>query len=93
MNCQYQAQDTKLHKPGKWRPILLGLVILLSGILIGAGLTGVFIRHIVQNAIRHPEIIPDHAAERMRKSLSLTESQTRNVKRLMTEHQKKHSKD
>jgi hypothetical protein len=88
MNDQYQTQTPRSGKPGKWKSVLLGLVILCSGIIIGAGLTGVFIHTIAQNAIRHPEIIPEHAAERMRKKLSLTEDQTRTVKRIMIGHQK-----
>ncbi len=76
-------------KKKRWRSILLGVVILVCGIAIGAGGTVVVMKHIILNAIQHPEKVPQRITDRMRGKLGLTDEQAAKVKAILTERQKK----
>lgn len=70
------------------RSILLGLVILLCGMVIGAGVALVCVQKIVVHAIHNPQETPGRIAERMKSKLKLTDEQTRQVKAILSERQK-----
>lgn len=72
----------------RWRSVLLGIVILLCGVLIGAGGAVIVIRHVVLHAIQHPEEAPQRITNRVRRMLDLSEHQAAEVKKILTERQK-----
>ena len=76
-------------KKKRWRSFLLGILILVCGIAIGTGGTVVVMKHIILNAIQHPEKVPQRITDRMRGKLGLTEDQATKLKAILTERQKK----
>jgi len=76
-------------KKKRWRSFLLGTVILVCGIAIGAGGTVVVMKHIIVNAIQHPERLPQRITDRMRGKLGLSEDQATKLKAILTERQKR----
>jgi hypothetical protein len=80
---------TIVSKKKRWRPLLLGVLILVCGIAIGSGGTVVVMKRMILRAIQHPERIPQRITDRMRGKLNLTEDQATKVKAILTEHQKK----
>jgi hypothetical protein len=72
----------------RWRSVLLGIVILLCGVVIGAGGAVIVIRHVVLHAIQHPEEAPQRITNRVRRMLDLSEHQAAEVKKILTERQK-----
>ena len=76
-------------KKKRWRSFLLGILILVCGIAIGTGGTVVVMKHIILNAIQHPEKVPQRITDRMRGKLGLTDDQAAKVKAILTERHKK----
>ncbi len=76
-------------KKRRWRSFFLGVVILLCGMVIGAGGTVVVMKHIILRAIQHPEEAPQRITDRVRNKLDLTEDQAAKVKAILTERQNK----
>ncbi|HTY23792.1 MAG TPA: hypothetical protein VMC85_11710 [Desulfomonilaceae bacterium] len=76
------------RKAGRGRSVLLGLIILLCGILIGAGVTIVVLHKVVLHAIHHPEEMPRRVTERLRHKLGLSDEQAVKVRAILTERQK-----
>jgi hypothetical protein len=76
-------------KRKRWRAFFLGIMILLCGMVIGAGGTVVVMKRIILHAIQHPEEAPQRITDRVRNKLDLTEDQAAKVKAILTERQKK----
>jgi hypothetical protein len=85
------AYDQALPLPkkrGKWRMVLLGISILFTGMIIGAGASFIAVHRAVQKTIRNPEDIPARIAHRIRKKLDLNEDQTKRILNIMRARQK-----
>lgn len=86
--------DEKIHtkmraRSGiRLRSVLLGLLILVTGIAVGAGSTALIIHRIVLNTVKHPELIPDKITERIKSKLDLTEDQAREINSIIKKRQK-----
>jgi hypothetical protein len=76
------------RKSGRWRSVLLGLVIFTCGLVIGAGVAVVVVQKMVLHAITHPEEFPQRVAQRLRSKLALTDEQASQVKAIITRRQK-----
>ncbi len=91
MNREAQAPGAghALPRPAgrTWRPLVLGLVIFLSGGLFGGGLTVLAVRSIATRTLRHPEGIPLQLAGRMRQRLRLSDVQERQVRDIIARRQ------
>ncbi len=73
----------------RWvRSILLALVIFISGVLVGGGLTFKVIAGGFKRFFQDPEILADHITHRMKRQLHLTEEQSVQVRRIILEQQK-----
>lgn len=70
-----------------WTRLLLYVVIFVSGGFVGAGVAAMGIRAGVQYVLRHPEEMPEKVAWRLRKSLDLTDVQTKQVEAVLRERQ------
>lgn len=75
-------------KKRRWRVVLLGILILVCGIAIGAGGTAVIMRHIILRAIQHPEEAPQRIADRVRGKLGISDEQAVRIKAILSERQK-----
>jgi hypothetical protein len=73
----------------RWvRPILLALVIFVSGVLVGGGLTFKVVASGFKRFFQDPEVLADHITYRMKRQLHLTEEQSVQVRRIILEQQK-----
>ncbi|NOZ20045.1 MAG: hypothetical protein GXP25_03045 [Planctomycetes bacterium] len=68
--------------------VLLGGVILLSGIVIGSGLTLLWLQNKLLYMLHHPEDAPNAIALRLQSKLDLTDEQTKQVEAILRERQK-----
>ncbi len=75
------------RKRRPWRSLLLGLIILLCGILIGAGITVITLQKAVLYAIHHPEQVPNRLTERLRGKLHLSDDQAKKIRAILNERQ------
>jgi hypothetical protein len=75
-------------KKSRWRSFLLGILILIFGIAIGAGGTIVIAKRVILHAIHHPEEAPQRMTDRVSGKLGLSAEQTAKVKAIFTERQK-----
>ncbi|MBD3292030.1 MAG: hypothetical protein GF393_03840 [Armatimonadia bacterium] len=64
--------------------VLLGLVILGSGIVIGSVGTLVTIKHGMMRAVQYPEQIPERTVQRMARRYDLTDEQRAEVEAILT---------
>ncbi len=76
-----------LPRKKRWRSVLLGLIILLCGIAIGAGSAVVIIQKVVLSAIWNHQEMPDRLTQRIRDKLHLTDEQTQKVRAIIVERQ------
>jgi hypothetical protein len=85
------SSPVKLPTPRRkrWRGVLLGVVILVCGIVIGAGGTVIVVHRALSHAIHHPEEASERASQRLRRKLDLTEEQTARVKSIIAARQQK----
>jgi hypothetical protein len=84
------APTSSLAKPRRrwgWT-ILLAIVIFVSGILVGGGLTFKVITSGLKKSFQHPAVLADFITHRMKKQLDLTEEQAVEVRRIILEQQK-----
>jgi hypothetical protein len=77
----------KASRRHRWLAIVLAVVIFLSGFVIGSGTAVVFIHNHLINAVRYPNQAADRIAERLRRSLDLTDSQAAQVKAIIHKRQ------
>jgi len=73
--------------PGRWRSVLLALVIFVSGAVAGAAVTVVTLRHKAQTAIRNPEKVPAQLAAKISERLRLDPAQEAAVRKILAGHQ------
>ena len=69
-------------------PVLLALVIFVSGVLVGGGLTFKIITSGFKRSFQDPEVSAERITNRMKKRLDLTEEQVVQVRRIILEQQK-----
>jgi len=69
-------------------PVLLALVIFVSGVLVGGGLTFKIITSGFKRAFQDPEVSAERITNRMKKRLDLTDEQVVQVRRIILEQQK-----
>jgi len=73
----------------RWmRTILLALVIFVSGILVGGGLTFKAVTTGFKRFFQDPEALAENITHRMKKRLDLTDEQAVQVRRIILERQK-----
>ena len=73
----------------RWvRTVLLALVIFVSGVLVGGGLTFKVITSGFKRFFQDPEVLAEHMTHRMKRQLHLTEEQSVQVRRIILEQQK-----
>jgi len=70
-----------------WLMVLLSVVILLSGMAIGSGLTMLWIQRLVLRRFRHPERLPAEVTARLRRKLNLTDEQAKRVEEILRKRQ------
>jgi hypothetical protein len=83
--------DVTLSAPRKskpWRSILLGIIIFLCGLIVGAGVAVVAVQKMVVHAITNPEEIPQRITQRLRSKLDLTNEQATQIKSIIAMRQK-----
>jgi len=69
-------------------PVLLGLVIFVSGVLVGGGLTFKIITSGFKRSFQDPEVSAERITNRMKRRLDLTDEQVVQVRRIILERQK-----
>jgi hypothetical protein len=86
----YTAEHGPPHPPiaakpkkRRWAKVLLGIVILLCGIIIGAGGTAAGMHKLIHRVFEHPEELPEMITTRMEKKLNLTREQAVEVKGIL----------
>jgi len=67
-------------------PFVLAAVILLCGVVIGAGGTVLFLRNKALSIIHNPEKLPDRITNLVQRHYSLEEGQTEEVRKVLGEH-------
>jgi len=73
----------------RWvRTVLLALVIFVSGVVVGSGLTFKVITSGFKRFFQDPEVLAEHITHRMKRQLHLTEEQSVQVRRIILEQQK-----
>ena len=73
----------------RWvRTFLLALVIFISGVVVGGGLTFKVITTGFKRFFQDPERLAEHITHRMDKTLDLTDDQVVHVRRIILERQK-----
>jgi len=77
------------RRRGKWKLVLMGIVILSCGILIGHAATVHWIHHRMQQLIANPDKMPEEMLKRLRAKLDLTEEQASQVRMILLEKNKK----
>lgn len=68
------------------KTVLLGLGLLLSGVIIGAGLMGSILWKRLEEPSRDLRRVPAHLPARMREELNLSEDQVRQIRQIMERH-------
>lgn len=61
-------------------------LFLLCGLIIGSGLTAVFIRGALQQMVQNPELLPERILQRMDLSLDLDDEQRAAVEEIVERH-------
>lgn len=78
---------TSVRKKKRWRAILLGLIILASGVLLGAGVTAVYVHKMV-HIIQTPGEAPKRITNRLRWKLNLSDQQAERIQAIFVEREK-----
>jgi hypothetical protein len=81
------APATRTRRRWVWT-VLLALVIFVSGVLVGGGLTFKFITSGFKRSFQDPSVLADRITHRMKKRLNLTDKQAVQVRRIILEQQK-----
>jgi hypothetical protein len=85
------AQDQQapaLARPGRRRlwNVLLALLIFVSGIGVGSGLTVKFMTNAFKRSFQKPDALADQISNRMKRRLDLTDEQTEQVRRILAKN-------
>ena len=81
------APVTRPRRRWVWT-ILLALVIFVSGVLVGGGLTFKFITSGFKRSFQDPAVLADRITQRMKKRLKLTDQQAVQFRGIILEQQK-----
>jgi hypothetical protein len=81
------APATRTRRRWVWT-VLLALVIFVSGVLVGGGLTFKVITSGFKRSFQDPAVLADRITHRMKKRLNLTDEQAVRVRRIILEQQK-----
>jgi hypothetical protein len=65
----------------------VALLIFVSGLIVGGGVTLITVRHRALWAIRHPDEVPPRVAAHLRWKLGLSDEQTEQVERIVRKRQ------
>lgn len=88
-NTDNQSAMLPMRTARPWRRILLGVIILVCGIAIGAGGSAIILRNALRtqmlHAMRHPERAPAAMVERMQRELHLSPKQAEQVEAIITQ--------
>jgi len=76
-----------IRKRRRWLSILLGMVIFVSGLIIGAAGATIGMRNTFLRALHHPEQSAVELADRLRRPLKLDDSQLRQIELIFKKHQ------
>jgi len=76
-----------VRKKRRWRAIVLGLIILASGFLLGAGATAVYCKKMI-HMIQTPGEAPKKITNRLRWKLKLSDQQAEKVQAIFIEREK-----
>lgn len=91
MNRQHDPDNAAFVRPAGRRPLwwrlLLPLGLLLSGAVIGAGLTLIVLVRGLQFRVQHPELFAARATQRLQRTLDLTDGQAAEVEQVLRRHQ------
>lgn len=71
------------HRARRWHLVAFGIVILVSGIAIGACGSLWLARKMVLTGRQHPERVPEWATQRLRRTLDLSDGQAEEVKAII----------
>ena len=71
----------------RWWPWVIVLVVFVSGGVIGAGTTLLLVRNRALESIHNPENVPTKITRRMRRSLRLSDSQSREIEDILRKRQ------
>jgi len=63
----------------RWLTVLLAMILLVSGGIIGSGVTIFVVHRVILHRLHHPEEFPAIAANRLRRHLDLTDEQTQSA--------------
>jgi len=87
--AQDQPTAPVIQRRRRWVwTILLALVIFVSGVLVGGGLTFKVITSGFKRSFQDPEVSAERITNRMKKRLDLTDEQAVRVRRIILEQQK-----
>ncbi len=73
----------------RWQLLLLGLVLLLCGVAIGAAGTVLFWHYHMRHVFEHPERIPGQITDRLEAGLRLTPDQRGRIEKIIHQHHEK----
>jgi len=79
-----EVVDTPLNPPRRalWKTLALSGALLMSGVIIGVGLTLIGIRHRLDDFRSRPDLLSQRMVQRMSKDLQLTDKQTDEIKKI-----------
>jgi len=88
MTSQEHTTHVPRPAPGVFKSILLGLMILVAGIVIGAGLTFMGLSNQKDRYGQEPEIFAEHMLSRLGQDLNLTPQQRQHLDPIIRTHYK-----
>lgn len=69
----------------RWLTVVLTVVVFVSGLAIGSGLTFLYVDYRRAQYLAHPEDAPKRFAARLKRTLRLTDSQARQIQAIIEE--------
>ena len=75
--------------PRTWLTLLMGGLLLISGMVMGAGGTIMFVKHRMEQPDSAPKHFSNRLAQRITRDLDLSDDQTQQVRAILQTHQKK----
>jgi len=73
----------------RWRMVAFVFVLLTAGFIAGGATAAIVIRHMVRDAMLHPERMPQRMTKRLSRRLDLTDQQQQHVLAILTARQKR----
>ena len=81
------APPASARRSRRWLSVLLCLLIFLAGSVAGAGAMVLHTRQRIQEAVRHPEVIPERIVSRLRRPLGLDAQQELQIRAVLARRQ------